>query len=580
MKSIDHIKIITFGVKSFFILLLLLSLISLSVLWYYSYEEFTSLLLKLYGKSEKIAEFRSEFLTVTRFVFLKYTLALLSVLLFFCIMKLRTISEFFSAKIISVLNSVKLFLNYLLEPYRKLEAYKKISFWIMIAFIGIVKLFFLNRFPFHVDELSSYLFIVKKGFFVTISYYPSPNNHIFYSLITSLVQPLFSDPYYLMKVPSFIFSILTSIILFFFLLRNFNFSSSILGTLLFSFMTSYFFYSISGRGYALMTSFTIVTTFMTMEIISGRNEKFLWHIYALCTILGFYTLVIFLYPFVTLSLVIAGYIIYERKYELIKTFIYYNLLIIAGVLLLYMPVFLISGISSITSNPWMIKLDWQIYFSLLPKFIKGAFEFILGIDKFALAIGVIIIISGLLVLLIEKKKTWFWLLVSFFIVPLILLTIQRLQPYNRVWCYLIFPTSLCLIFVWDYLVSFFSKIKYAQVFLTSVFALIIIGYTINYFYEMTAHGFIMYDNVDRITKYIVSENNVKVYTNDDSYNLFLRYHSSQIGKNVVPEMNTLPENKNFNYVLLTKNASFPATINEADYKLKEQDDFIRVYKHK
>ncbi|HWZ23051.1 MAG TPA: hypothetical protein VNW06_10380, partial [Cytophagaceae bacterium] len=489
-------------------------------------------------------------------------------------------SNFISLKLISVLRSLFLFCNYFLKIFSKLSIYKKGLFCLLILFIGTVKIYFLSRFPFHVDEVASYLFFVKKGFFVTISYYPSPNNHILYSVIAYLMQPFISDPYYLMKIPSCIISIITSGILFLFLLKNFNFSTSLLGTLLFSFATNYFVYSISGRGYALMTSFTIISTFMMLEIISSRNEKFLWHSYVFSTVLGFYTLSIFLYPFVTLSLIVLVYSIIEKKYNLLKPFLYYNLLIVCGVLLLYTPVFLISGVSSITSNGWMIKLDWNSYFSLLPKFITGAFEFILGFDNFAMLTGLTIIISAILILIATKRKTWLLLVVAFFVTPVFLLTLQRLQPYNRVWCYLIFPTSLCVLFIFDYLFSLIGKINYARITLTIICVSTIIGYTLVHFYEMTNHGYLMYDNVSRITRYIVMEKDVKVYTNDDSYNLFLRYESSQIGKNVIPEMAAMPTTSEFNYVLLTKDATFPVTINKMDYLLKEKDDFIEVYKHK
>lgn len=567
-------------VKSFFILALLLSLTLLGLLFYYSYDEFTTALLGIYGKLDKIEEFRLSYFTTSTFIFVRFLLCIMSILLLLIFTKLDVVSGFISLKISSILNSVNYFCKYLGESYDKLAVYEKIIFHLLILFIGLVKFYFLPRFPFHVDEVASYLSFVRKGFFVAISYYPSPNNHIFYSVISCLLQPFFSNPYYLMKVPSCIISIITSCILLLFLLKNFNFSISVFGTLLFSFATNYFVYSVSGRGYALMTSLTIVSTFLTSAIISGRSEKFLWHIYAVSAILGFYTLSVFLYPFVSLSVAIFIYIAKEKSYSLLRLFVYYNFLIICGVLFLYTPVFLISGLSSITSNSWMIKLGWGNYFSLLPKFVTGAFEFILGIEDFATLIGLVIILSALVVLIVTKRKEWFLLLFIFFLIPILLLTLQRLQPYNRVWCYLIFPISLCLVFIFDYLFSLVAKINYAKTLLVVISSSILIGYTLIHFYEMTDYGYFMYDNVGRITSYIVLEKDVKVYTNDDSYNLFLRYQSSQIGKDVVPEMAAVPATGNFNYVLLTRGAPFPLPIDKKNYILKEKDGFIEVYKHK
>jgi hypothetical protein len=580
LKSFQYINIITFAVKAFFILLLLTMVILLGLLFYYSYEEFTSLLINLYGKMDKLEVFRSNFLTLSTFKFLKYTIGTCILLSLVILYKLNFIAYLIGSKIYSFLYSIISFGYYLKESYHKLTKYEKWIFNLVILIISIVKLYYLSKFPFHIDEVASYLFFVKRGIFVAASYFPAPNNHIFYSVITCFFQPFIKDPFYLMKIPSWILSSVTSAILFLFLLRSFNFSISILGTLLFSFMQNYFVYSVSGRGYALMTSFTLISFIATFEIISGNKNKYLWHIYFISAVLGFYTLFTFLYPLVSFSLAIVIYVLHKKEYSLIKPFVYYNVLIGGAVLLLYLPVFIISGFSALASNPWMIKLDWPTYFSKLPKLINGAFEFILGIENFQVVAGMSIIIVAVAILYKTKRKEWFWLILTFFIIPPILLTIQRLQPYHRVWIYLIFPMSICLLIIFDWLISFFKNNKYAKNFFAGAISISILVYTLIRFNEMTGHGYLMYDNVSRITSYIVQQENVKVYTNDDSYNLFLRYESSQIGRNVVPQMESLPAPMEFDYVLLTKSAVFPATINADNYALKEKDDYIVVYKHK
>lgn len=208
------------------------------------------------------------------------------------------------------------------------------------------------------------------------------------------------------------------------------------------------------------------------------------------------------------------------------------------------------------------------------------FEFILGMENFQVITGLSIILATLVILIITKQKEWLWLMIAFFITPGILLTIQRLQPYHRVWIYLIFPVSLCILFIVNWLLKFYMGNRLIKNSIALVFSLMITGYTIFSFNNMTNHGFLMYDNVMRITDYIVQQKNVKVYTNDDSYNIFLRYQSGQRDQNLIPEMGSLTKETEFDYVLLTKNAEFPETIKADNYALKEKDDYIVVYKHK
>ncbi len=577
VKTIQYINILRFVVKLFFILFLISMLLLMGFILVTTYEDFTSELLTLYSKQDKIVEFRTSYLTKEVFLYFRILTTVSLLLLVYINLKLSIVSEFAVLKIVSFCASIKKFFNYLLEQYTMFSFVEKAIFFTVIILLSIVKIYFMSRFCLNVDEISSYLFFVKRGFWVSASYYPSPNNHIFYSILVWLSQPFFSDPYYLIKTPSFIIGILTAASLMLFLTKYFNFLSSVLGTLIFSFATHYFLYSISGRGYALMTSFAIVTTFLTIEILSGKNEKFIWVMYVIASILGFYTMIIFLYPFVTLSLVLFIYYIQQRKYAFLKTFIYYNLLIVLGVLLLYTPVFLISGVSAITSNPWMIHLEWNDYFTALPGFIEGAFIQIIDIDHKATFVGLVVIIVALAILWKTKKRYWFWVIVAFFTVPIILMTIQRLQPYGRVWTYLIFPFSMCMLFIIDYLFSLVPKYKNLLLIFSSFFVFIS---SIVHFYTISNNGAGLYDDVTRISAYIASEKKATIYTNDDSYNLFIRFEGSKIGKEIFPLMGNVTDLGKLDYVLIVPGTLFPHGVDRFDYVLKEKNKYIEVYKLK
>ena len=564
-------------VKSFFVFCLLAMSSLFLLLLVYSYEELTSELLNFYGKQEQIDKFRTHYFTPGSYFYLKILLLFFSVLLLFSLYRLTGIATFIARKVASIVTSLKAFWLSVKETYVALTIHQKVLFYSTVILIGGIKLYFLRYFPFHVDELSSYLFFVKKGFFVTISYYPSPNNHIFYSLMAYLSQPFFSNPYYVMKVPSLLWSMLTSGFLFLFLLRYFPFSRAVLGTIIFSFACNYFVYSISGRGYALMTTFTILSAFMVLEIISGRDEKFKWHIYALSSILGFYTMVIYLYPFVSLIVAFAFSMVFAKKYFLLKPFIYYHLIIIMGVLILYTPVFLISGLSSITSNSWMVHYTREEFVWILPKIIKEAFIFMLNIDKGTFLIGSSIIFITIFILIKEKRKEWVFLLTSFFLVPPLLLMIQCLYPYGRVWTYLIFPMSLCIVIMLDFIFSRMIKSRHLVNILFLGFSSMITGYTIYYFHSFTNQSTGIYEEVDRIASSIVSDESSTVYTNDDTYNIYLRYYGLLMGKRIVPEMGIHPSVSDFDYVLITPSSSFPDSMVKDNYIVKEKNEYIEVY---
>jgi hypothetical protein len=578
---LEYIKIITFAVKSFFILALVFITILTGVIFFYSYDDFTALLLDAYGKTDKLVEFRSNYVTYSRFVILKISFCSILILLIPVMIRIKSVSTFIAVKISAFINSIYLFCKYLSESYYKLSVVEKGIFYFTLLLIGLVKLYFIPRYFFHIDEITSYLFFVKRGFFVITSYYPNPNNHILYSLIVYLSQPFFSNPFYLLKIPSLLLSLIASALLFLFLIKYFNFSISILGTLLFSFWGQFFVYSLFGRGYVLMTLFTIVATFSVIEIISGKNEKFVWHIYVASSILGFYTMVIYFYPFVSLLVLLLIFIVFEKKYLLIKTFIYYNFLVTIGVLLLYTPVFLISGMSAITSNSWIVKPTFVEFISNIPLYVENAFKHILDTDYSATIPGLVFIGIAIIILVKKKNKIWIWMILTFFLTPVFILGIQQIQPYERIWTYLVFPFCLCLIIIANYLFSWVKNIRIKGALVVIIFIFITV-YTIIRSIDITKpnpEG--IYYDIDRITEYIIAENKGEsVYTNENAYNLYLRYHAAQAGIPLVPEMDGNTTNDNFSYVLLVPDSPFPTSVEKDNYIIKEKNPSIEVYKIK
>jgi len=292
-------------------------------------------------------------------------------------------------------------------------------------------------------------------------------------------------------------------------------------------------------------------------------------------------MVIYFYPFVTFLVVLLIFIISEKKYSFIKTFIYYNFLVVIGVLVLYTPVFLISGMSAITSNSWIVKPGFIEFISNVPLYIENAFKHILDTDESATLPGLAFIFITIIILIKQKRKIWLWIILSFFLTPLFILCIQQIKPYERIWTYLVFPFCLCLIIILDYLFSLIKNIRVKGAAIIIVFIFITV-YTIIRSVNITEPNpdGIYYD-INRITEYIVAENKGEsVYTNENAYNLYLRYYATQAGMKLVPEMSAHTSVDDFGYILLIPGSPFPIPVEKDKYILKEKNRNIEVYKLK
>jgi len=572
-------NILSFLIKSCVVFVLILSVLSCAALFSYSYTFITHQLLAFYGKLDKLDEFRTSFLTPNRFLLAQGASIISSILGVVFLIRLSKTTHWLLTKLLSFIASIKAFIVFLTYPYSLLSKREKLIFLLLIVQITSLKLYFLPKYFFHIDELTSYLYFIKRGFLVSASYYPNPNNHILYSLLVGCFKPFISDPVYLMKLPTFFISILFSIFIFLFSLRYFSFLMTCLGTLIFSLAGHIFNYSLFGRGYLLMTFFVMLSSVVVYEICLGNKSKMYWHIYILATILGCYSMVIYVYPAISLSLLLGMYWLVKRPVGFGKLFIYAHLYSLVGCVFLYTPVFIVSGLEAITSNSWIVKPGLWVVIKELPLYVEQAFRHIFDISGYATCFALAIFSVSGCCLVLKKKWAALSLFSIFYVLPLILIVVQQIRPYDRIWTYLIFPTSILLVISINGIVSFAIFSERLKTGIVSFLMLVVIGYTfINSMLNFSPTRTLIYYDVGRITKSIVAESSGVIYTNENTYNLYLRFQYDQLGKRKVPEMNL--SNRVYDYLVLVPGTNPWKTLTRADYLLAEKNDYIEIYKRK
>ena len=106
-------------------------------------------------------------------------------------------------------------------------------FIIIIIPSSIIKIYFLVNMAGTYDELFTVINFTSKGFITSLSYYPAPNNHILYSVISSIFNYLPLNNLILNRVISYFIGIVFLLVLFStitkeFNLKNFNISDVII----------------------------------------------------------------------------------------------------------------------------------------------------------------------------------------------------------------------------------------------------------------------------------------------------------------------------------------------------------------
>jgi len=294
--------------------------------------------------------------------------------------------------------------------------------------------------PVSYDEAWTFLNFTQKGFAASATHYPAPNNHVLHSLLTNVT---YHFPHFLsfsnlfkLRLPVLIVYLFSLLAGYRFVARHFDKKLALATVAITSVFFLNLYYSYMSRGYALVNLFFILALTESFDIVKLENNTKHWIRFALFSILGFYAMPSFLYPFVTLNIFIL-YFLYKNVWKQLAA----NAFVILGVVLLYLPILINDGLSAITDNRYVKPTDWLQTLKTLPYFYPFTLAEISGIHWILLFI--LAIVSGWILIRSKDKITIVFALVVLS-APLLLMGLQRIVPFARVFCYLGFVFVLLL----------------------------------------------------------------------------------------------------------------------------------------
>lgn len=383
-----------------------------------------------------------------------------------------------------------------------------LSFVVVIGLISVGFLFY----PLSVDELSSFLFFVDRGFHVSLVYYPSPNNHVLFNLMATGVSMVSGSAVVIMKVSAFViasfvlrtiqvvfiqwFPLITGNIAFVFLGLNFNVA----------------YYSVHGRGYMLVLGLTLVLLFSVWKIIIEGERK--WSLVAAFAIaFGLYTIPIFLYPLIAVGLWGVGVALFRKKYRdaiLIVTAVTFGCWI-AGVM--YVPILLFNGIESLIGNKWVEQLNWEIISSNYLSYFRDLNNWVWDMD-----FGGGLFSAGLVTLVVifyRRHKHVLWGLLIAVLVPLSVVGIQHVLPFYRVWICWLIPLAIGFGVI-------VNHEKIPKVLIWGVLVLLVINYARGIYRVIDGDELLFYKGTEEMIEEVVFKDG-PVFSEDDTYSIYCRY---------------------------------------------------------
>ncbi|MCE3278816.1 MAG: hypothetical protein K0S44_1007 [Bacteroidetes bacterium] len=540
------------------------------------YSTFCHYILEKLDKLHKKEYFKEEFLPEYKFNIIRIAVIISAIaslsFSYFLIRKRKTLElriQTFAEGVRSILSSQKTFITNI-KPSEK---------YILFSILSVQALYFSFlswSLPISYDEAWTYLNFTSKSVLTSASYYPAPNNHVFYSILTNLTDffPL-NDPKIKMRSLNVIFSLLTSYCFFKLLCKFFNTGVAFITLILFTFSYPLTLYGIQARGYELLILFTLITTYSLISYINEPNRKYLY-IYGIAVSLGFYTIPSFLYPFISLQLFLLAYTLKSKNFRVLKAFIQSG--VVAGVIvsILYTPIFFISGIHSITSNSYVQSISIHEVLKKMPGHIHYTSNWLFGLTNGGEIILILIILSLLFAIKksgVKKLKTINLLMIFLLLLPPVFMILQRVIPFERTWTYLSIPLFFGIANIFDW-INLKKKVKY-------LVSILITGYVIFFsftFPSLYKRMHVIDYQADELFKKIsladihsVSSNNI-LMTDILVYKVFVK-------QNETIKVEAIINNSHINSDLLIVNKnSYPDIPNLSDYISVSSNDFVTLYK--
>lgn len=446
-----------------------------------------------------------------------------------------------------------------------------------------LKIWFAFWFPAHTDETYSYVNFVHEGFFKTIAYYPLPNNHVFYNVLCGFFELLDLPPLWVMRLPTFIVSLVLTVLVFFICLQRFNFQLGFLAAVFFSASPYSIYFSVHGRGYILLSLSALIAIFAVLRFLeTGRN--FYLALFMLVSAFGFFTIPVFAYAFAPLVLFGFFYLVKRKEFNRLLKFGWS--LILAGVFTvgLYSLILVTSGwrvlfgkdIQAVVKQDFNQKLGPYLSFQLI-KF--SAWEYL----------GYLLPVLGLILLIkafLNKnegflKRVDIFLLSWLFFSPLFLILLSRVLPPERTWLYWTIFSAIIMAGLISWL---FNKLKLEDLKADLVTLLLgfifIIFQFFNLKHKVSSGEITVFWPLSKIIPEIVDSPARQIYSEHEFYELYAQFGRMKNDKELQVDVYEFHPEKKYDYVLILKENQFPAALPAKDYEFVFSDVLIKAYRRK
>jgi len=320
---------------------------------------------------------------------------------------------------------------------RTVPVVEQVSLAGIALFAALLRIPLLSQ-PMRYDEAATFLEYSSHPFYVALSFYNAPNNHLLHTLLVRLAYLVFGNYPWALRLPAMLAGLCLVPASYIAARSLYRTPGALLAAGLIASSSILVEYSTNARGYSLLC--LLFVSLIPLAAYAVRNQNWAaWSLFAIFAALGFYTIPIMLYPFggICLWLVLSAANADARP-PFRSTLLGLSLAVVLTVVItieLYTPVFAVSGPAAVFANKWVVASPVRVFFHQLP--LSFASTWREWNRDLPLSLTWILTAGFLVSLLWHRRysRSPIPLALGLFgwVVPLVL--VQRVIPFERVWLF-------------------------------------------------------------------------------------------------------------------------------------------------
>ncbi len=299
------------------------------------------------------------------------------------------------------------------------------------------------------DEAYTWLAFIRKPFFTMITDYSHPNNHIFHTLLAGISTRVLGASVWTIRLPAFLAGALMIPAAYLAGRKWYNPPAGLIAAAFIAANPGYLSYSAQARGYSILTLFTLIMLWLGHGLVKQFNLGG-WILFSIAGILGAYTIPIMLYPLAAIYIWVFVEMLMEnwkhpQRWKSVLPVVISALAVILGTILLYLPVIIWgTGVKSLIANGEVVSQPWQEFTLDLRARLRNTWtEWNSNVSGFFTILTLIGFFASLFLHRLVSKNRLHLAVASLFGFAIILY-LQRVAPYTRIWAFAL---------AWFYLVS-------------------------------------------------------------------------------------------------------------------------------